>query len=110
MATAFTDKFAGRMLAAEAAIRAALAAGESRRALHLARAAYGSEATKLRRRRPADGALTDAEIAASLLAVTEGLGAYQPARSGKTRRAPSPGELVAAFDAALARARGDGAL
>lgn len=105
MSTAFTDKFAGRMLAAEAAIRAALAAGDSRKALHLARGAYGSEATKLRSRRPADGALTDAEMAASLLAVAEGLGAYKPVRSGNRRRTPSAAELVAAFDQALARAR-----
>jgi hypothetical protein len=109
MATGFSDKFAGRMLAAEAAIRAALAAGDSRRALHLARAAYGSEATKLRRRRSADGALTDAEMAASLLAVAEGLGTYKPARSGKRREAPSPAALVAAFDQALARARSEAA-
>jgi hypothetical protein len=105
MATAFTDKFAGRMLAAEAAIRAKLAAGDAREAFHVARGAYGSEADKLRDRRPADGALTDAEMAASLLAVTERLGTYKPVRSGRTRRPPSPAELVAAFDRALAAAR-----
>jgi hypothetical protein len=107
MVTSFADRFLGRVSAAEAEIRAALAAGNSRKALHLARAAYGSEAAKLRAHRPDAGALTDAEMAASLLAVTEGLSAYKPDRSGRAREAPSPERLLEVFQATLAKARGE---
>jgi hypothetical protein len=105
MATGFMVKFAGRMVDAEAAIRAAIVTGDTRRVLHLAREAYGSEAAKLRTRRPEDGALTDVEMAARLLADTERLSAYKPVRSGNPREMPSTDELLAAFDRALGETR-----
>ena len=105
----FATKFLGRMTKAETDIREALAAGDHRKAVHFAVAAYYSEAAKLRSRRPHDGALTDAQIAASLLAVTEGLSTYKPDRSGEPRGEPSPGRLLDAFVRALEMARTDGA-
>jgi hypothetical protein len=105
MATGFAEKLDGRMIDAEAAVRAALAAGDSRRAFHVARGVYGSEAAKLRQRRPDDGALTDAEMAASLLAAAEGMRAYKPVRAGRRGSKPPAPRLLATFERVLARER-----
>jgi hypothetical protein len=103
----FDERFAGRMTDAEAGIRAALVSGNPRRARHLASAAYGSEARKLSRRRPADSAITDAQMAAAELAAAESLKTFKPARPGNRRGIPSPRELLAAFDRTLAKARAE---
>jgi len=103
--TGFAAKFEGRMAEAEADVRAAIVSGDSRGALHLARAAYGSEASKLRDRLPDAGAVRDVETAAQLLALAEQLVAYKPERFADRRPVPPPQQLLAAFDLALAEAR-----
>src|SRR5579859_5593007 len=86
----------------EAVISGHLAAGESKLALNEAIRALQSECKWLRENRPADGVLTDAELAASLLAIASELYAYKPVRPVGCQRAPSPADLLAVFETRLA--------
>jgi len=85
------------------AIREALADGATNVALHAAIRSLQGEAAKLRGRRPADGALTDAELAASLASLAARLHAHKPGRPAGCPRVPAPEHLLAAFDAVYAQ-------
>jgi hypothetical protein len=81
----------------QARIRAALEAGDTRKALHEALRHLQGEMGKMRRRRPADAALTDAHLAGSISALATALHAHKPGRPP----VPSPGFLLAAFEDGL---------
>jgi hypothetical protein len=108
MATSFTDKASARMEAAEADVREALAGGDGNAALVAAVRALRAEAAKVRRRRPGDAGLIDAELAGNLLSIAARLPTYKPVRRGAYSRVPRPSDLLDAFGAALAIASRDG--
>jgi hypothetical protein len=85
---------------AQAAIRGLLLAGNSKQAFHAAIRALYAEIEKIRDYRPADGALTDAELAASLASLAADLPGHRPARPPGCPAVPAPAHLLAAFDAA----------
>ena len=108
MATSLTDRAARRAGEYEAVIRTALAAGDGNAALTEAARSLRSEMAKLRRRRPADAALADAELAASLLAIASQLYGHKPRRPPGCPRQPRPSDLLRVFDAGLEQARPEG--
>jgi hypothetical protein len=85
----------------QARIRAALEAGDTRKALHEALRHLQGEMGKMRRRRPADAALTDAHLAGSISALATALHAHKPGRPPGCPPVPSPGFLLAAFEDGL---------
>lgn len=90
-----------RATAADADVRAFLAAGDTRSALHRARHALEAEAASLRRHDPARAALLDAALAGSLAQIAATLASRQPRRPpGYTTGPPSAGHLLAAYAAA----------
>lgn len=97
------DKASGRAELAEAAIREALATGAGQAALNEAARTLQSEAAKVRRRRPADAALIDAQIAGILLGLAAQLATHQPPRPAGCPRVPRPGDQLAVFAEALAQ-------
>ena len=102
MAASRVSKAARRAALVQAAIRDALAAGSSQKALHEAVRALLGELAKMRHYRPADGHLTDAEVAASLARLAADLPGHRPARPDGCAGSPAPEHLLAAFDATYA--------
>jgi hypothetical protein len=88
----------------EAAVRDALADGNPRAAFNRVLGALQSEASKLHRARPADGALTYAQLAGSLSITAAELHRYHPDRPAGCPRVPGPEHLLAAFEAEVAEA------
>jgi hypothetical protein len=101
MTASLSDRASGRAEAVATAITEALRDGNHQHALNLALRALQSEAAKLRRRRPADGAVTDAELAGSISGIAALLHAHTPARTRKG--APSPAALLDAYQAGYAK-------
>lgn len=97
-----------RALKASAAIREALAAGDTRKALNAAILAVQAAAKQLREDRPADGALTDAEIAGRLLVTAARLQAHRPGRPAGCHRVPRAEDLLAACEQAVVKALEEG--
>ncbi len=89
----------------ETAIRVALAAGLTAQAVTLAADAVRSAAKKVRTRRPGDGALADAELAANLLHTARLLRTHVPSRLPGCPRVPGPDDTLAKFEDVLIRAR-----
>ena len=87
----------------EGAIQAALGAGNGARAVTIAADAVRAAAKKVRARRPADGALADAELAANLLHAARQLPGHVPSRLPGCPRVPGPDDLLSKFAAVLAR-------
>jgi hypothetical protein len=104
MATSLIARAERRASEVQAAIRALLADGSSGPALNCAIQSLQSEASKLRRWRAADGALTDAEMAGYLTAVAAALRDHKPPRPEGCPRVPRPADLIAVFDAEFQRA------
>jgi hypothetical protein len=104
--TGAADRAAGRAQAVAEAITEALRDGNHQRALNLALLALQSEAAKLRRRRPADGAFTAAELAGSISGIAAQLHAHTPPRA--RRGAPGPADLLGAYEAGHARSGAGG--
>ena len=108
MGTSLADRASRRAgMVYEPAIREALADGNSHAALNLALRSLQSEMAKLRRRRPADGSLTDAELAGSIASIAAGLHAYKPRKPPGCPKVPEPHNLLSVYEASLAQA-GDG--
>src|ERR1700733_1582361 len=99
MATSAAERAIQRAATVEVAVRKLLAEGNPHAELNLAVGTCQSEAAKVRRRRPADAALIDAELAGSLLALAAQLHAYKPARP--SRMPPGPADLLAMLDSSL---------
>lgn len=93
-----TEKAAGRAEKASAAIEEALVNGNHQQALNLALRALQGEASKLRRHRPADGAVTDAELAGSISGIAAQLHAHTPV-TGSGNGSPGVADLLAAYRA-----------
>ena len=87
------------------AIREALAAEDTRAAVTEALAWLRRELAGVRRHRPADGALIDAQLAGSISAIAAGLHALRPDRPAGCPRVPRAADLLAVYDAAR---EGDG--
>lgn len=94
------DRAERRSTGVEAVIRGCLSDGNTNAALIAALNSLRSEAAKVRKRRPGDGALADAEIAGSVAALAAQLHAYKPTRPAGCPPLPGPGHLLAAFAAA----------
>lgn len=107
MAVSLAGKANRRATLMQAAIRDLLAAGNSTQAYHAAIRLLQGEAAKVRRRRPGDGALIDAELAASLSQLAAQLHAHKPRRPSGCPAMPEPAHLLAAFDATIAHAAGE---
>ena len=107
-ATGTLERADKRAVKAGAAIREALAAGDTRRALNAAIFAVQAAAKQLREDRPADGALTDAEMAGRLLVTAARLLEHRPARPPGCPRVPRPEDLLAACEQAVAKALSEG--
>ena len=90
MAASLSGRASGRAEAVATAITEALRDGNHQHALNLALRALQSEAAKLRRQRPADGAVTDAELAGSISGIAALLHAHAPARTRRARRPRRP--------------------
>lgn len=101
MASSVATRAARRAGEHKAVIEGLLKAGESKAALNEAIRALQSESKWLRENRPADGVLTDAELAGSILAIAAGLYAYKPERPVGCRRTPDPADLLVIFEAQL---------
>lgn len=104
MATRFTVKTRGRLAEAEAATRGDLARGDSRAALNTAIRTLQSELTKVRGRRPRDGALIDAELAAQILVLAAKVHEHRPVRPANCPPIPQPADMTRVFERALATA------
>ena len=87
----------------EAAIRFALSHGMTALAVTLAADAVRAAAKKVRTRRPGDGALADAELAANLLHTARRLGMHVPSRLPGCPRVPGPDDVLAKFADVLRR-------
>jgi len=85
------------------AIRVALTAGLTAQSVTLAADAVRAAAKKLRERRPGDGALADAELAANLLTTARLLRTHVPSRLPGCPRAPGPDDVLAKFEDVLRR-------
>jgi hypothetical protein len=92
----------------EGAIRIALAAGDGGRVITIAADAVRKAAKDVRERRPGDGALMAAELAANLLRTARDLPTHVPSRLPGCPKVPGPDDLAAKFDAVLSRARQEG--
>lgn len=101
MATSAADRAANRAESVEVAVKRLLAEGDAHAALNMAVGTFQSEAAKVRRRRPADAALIDAELAGSLLVLARQLHAYKPTRPPGFSGVPGPADLVAMLDSTL---------
>jgi hypothetical protein len=108
MATSAADRAANRAESVEVAVRRLLAEGNPHAALNLAVGTFQSEAAKVRRRRPADAALIDAELAGSLLALAAQLHTYKPTRPAGRSRVPGPADLLAMLDSSLGKGQTHG--
>jgi hypothetical protein len=86
------------------AILAALADGNGHLALTLALRELQAEAAKVRKRRPAAGALADADLAGSIAAIASQLHSHKPRRPPGCPRVPGPDHLLAMFRASYAQA------
>jgi len=104
MPASLTERASGRATAAKAAVIDALETGAGQQALNLALRTLQSEAAKLRRRRPGDAAITDAELAGSILAIAAQLHAHKPSRPPGCPRVPAPRHLLGVFEASFQRA------
>lgn len=89
------------------AIESALAEGASQKAFNLALKSLQSELAKVRRRRPAAGALTGAELAGSIAAIAARLHAHSPPKPAGCPREPRAEHLLAVFAASYAAAEGE---
>ena len=105
MATSARAKAERRAETAVAAIRDLLLEENTSGALTEAVRKLRSEATHLRRRRPADGAITDAQLAGLIAGIASALHRYDPGRTSDG--APDCTELLTAFRESLARSTGD---
>ena len=108
MVASLAQRASGRAEATAAAIAEALRDGNHQHALNLALRALQSEAAKLRRHRPADGAVTDAELAGSISGIAAMLHAHRPLRAPR-RGAPGSADLLAAYQAGYAKTGAGGA-
>ena len=97
-----------RALKAGTAIGEALDAGDTRKALNAAILAVQAAAKQLREDRPADGALTDAEIAGNLWVTAARLQAHRPGRPPGCPRVPRPADLQRVFEQAIEKAAAEG--
>jgi hypothetical protein len=86
-------------------VRAALAAGDSRKALRRSYDYLLAEAAKRRDRHSGDGALIDAALAGILWQLAASVPEYSPRRPARRALTPSPDDLLVAF---VQAARGDG--
>lgn len=82
----------------ETAIRVALAAGLTAQAVTIAADAVRAAAKKVRTRRPGDGVLADAELAANLLTTARLLRTHVPSRPPGCPQVPGPDDVLAKFD------------
>ena len=92
----------------ETAIKIALTAGLTAQAVTIAADAVRAAAKKVRSRRPGDGALADAELAANLLHTARRLPMHVPSRLPGCPKVPGPDDVLAKFGAVLSRAREEG--
>lgn len=109
MAPSIASKALGRDANVKAAITHALAEGDHFKALDEAVRALRGEAAKLRKRRPHDAALSDAELAGYLAAIAAALHARKPPRPEGCPAIPRPDDLAAVFHASYAAASQGGA-
>ena len=86
------------------AIRAHLSDGNPAGALAEAIGYLRSEARKFRGYRPGDAAISDTELAASILVTASMLHQHKPSRPAGCPSFPQPADLLAIFDTALAEA------
>lgn len=89
----------------KAAIEIALDAGDGGRAITIAADAVRKAAKDVRNRRPGDGALMAAELAANLLRTARDLPMHVPSRLPGCPKVPTPDDLLAKFTDVLNRAR-----
>jgi hypothetical protein len=94
----------------ERAIRDALAKGDDYQALLDALRHLRSEITRLGKRRPGDGAVTSAQLAARITALASQLHDHRPIRPDGCPKNPQPDDLIYVFETALADARGEGSI
>jgi hypothetical protein len=104
MAASIATKAQRRAERMSAAVRDFLAEGDSNAALTEAVRRLRSEAAKVRRQRPGDGPLTDADLAASIVFIAAQLFDSRPPRPPGCPRMPRPADMLAIFDAGLERA------
>jgi len=108
MAASIAAKAQRRAVRFAAAVRELLADGCGDAALTEAVARLRSEAAKVRRQRPADGALIDAELAGTVLAAAARLSDHKPERPEGCGRRPEPEHLLAVFAASYSLALQEG--
>jgi hypothetical protein len=87
----------------EGAIKIALANAYTGWAVTIAADAARAAAKKVRTKRPTDGALADAELAANLLHTARDLPMHVPSRLPGCPRVPGPDDLLAKFADVLHR-------
>jgi hypothetical protein len=87
----------------QAAIVAAFTAGWNARAVTIAADAVRKAAKDVRDRRPGDGALADAELAANLLLTARQLRTHVPSRLPGCPKVPGPDDMLAKFADVLRR-------
>jgi hypothetical protein len=100
MALGLTDRAERRAAEVHAAIRGALSEAASKQAFSTAISALQSECKKVRERRPAAGALIDAEVAGTIAALAASIHARRPRKPEGCPRVPGPEHLLAVFDSA----------
>lgn len=101
MARSLAECAADRHARRAADVREALARGDAPAALWIALKGIMSEAKKLLMRRNADGLLTMADAAGTLLAYASGLYEHRPAMPRGCPPAPRPEDLLRMFDRGL---------
>jgi hypothetical protein len=92
----------------QGAIEIAFADGNGGRAVTIAADAVRKSAKDMRERRPGDGALADAELAANLLHTARRLGMHVPSRLRGCPKVPGPDDVLAKFADVLSGAREEG--
>jgi hypothetical protein len=99
MASSLITRAERRAAEVNRAIRGLLRDGNPHAAFNAAIRSIQGEAAKVRDHRPADAALIDAELAASLARLAARLHAHKPRRPPGCPRVPAPEHLITAFDA-----------
>jgi hypothetical protein len=84
------------------AVGGALSKGSSKTAFNLAVSSLQGELAKLADHRPADAALTYAELAGSIAATAAQIHGHKPRRPAGCPAVPGPDHLIAAFNSTYA--------
>lgn len=99
MAASLTDRAERRAARVQAVIRGFLDEANPHAAFNASVGALQAEAARVRDRRPADAALIDAELAASLARLAAQLHAHKPRRPDGCPKVPGPDQMLATFNA-----------